>query len=66
VDTPGRVHRRFTTVAEAFASVIAAQPGTGAALAVCCDGRLVVGLWGGYADRDRAARRGQLARNASR
>ena len=40
-------------MAEAFASVIAAQPGTGAALAVCCDGRLVVDLWGGYADRDR-------------
>lgn len=53
MDAPGRVDRRFAAVAGEFASVIAAQPGTGAALAVWCEDRLVVDLWGGYADQGR-------------
>jgi CubicO group peptidase (beta-lactamase class C family) len=48
------VDPRFAAVADEFARLIEAQPGTGAALAVWCDGRLVIDLWGGYADRDRA------------
>jgi CubicO group peptidase (beta-lactamase class C family) len=50
---PGRADPRFAAVREEFARMIAAQPGTGAALAVCCDGHLVIDLWDGYADRDR-------------
>ena len=40
----------FGVVREAFADVIAAQQGTGAALAVWHDGRWIVDLWGGSAD----------------
>jgi CubicO group peptidase (beta-lactamase class C family) len=37
-------------VREAFAAVVEAQPGTGAAAAAWHDGRWVVDLWGGHAD----------------
>jgi len=46
----GIVEAGFETVREAFSDVIAAQAGTGAALAVWHDGRWVVDLWGGAAD----------------
>jgi CubicO group peptidase (beta-lactamase class C family) len=49
----GRVDPRFAAVREQFAGVIEAQPGTGAALAVWSGGRLVIDLWGGYADPGR-------------
>ena len=49
----GRVDPRFDAVHEQFAGVIAAQPGTGAALAVWLGGQPVIALWGGYADQDR-------------
>lgn len=39
---------------ERFAALLAAQPGTGAAFAAWCDGRLTVDLWGGYADAARS------------
>src|SRR6201996_9078597 len=51
MDVSGRVDPRFAAVRDQFASVIEAQPGTGAALAVWSDGHLVVDLWGGYADQ---------------
>jgi len=44
---------QFGPVRECFAEIVAAQPGTGAAFAAWCDGRLVVDLWGGYADAGR-------------
>jgi CubicO group peptidase (beta-lactamase class C family) len=40
-------------VQEAFAAVVDAQPGTGAALAVWHEGRWLVDLWGGWADGGR-------------
>lgn len=46
----GRVDPRFTPVREAFASTLAEQRGTGAAIAIWCDGDWVVDLWGGAAD----------------
>lgn len=46
----GEVARRYEPVREAFAAVVAGQPGTGAAVAVWQDGELVVDLWGGHAD----------------
>ena len=46
----GTVDPRFGPVREAFASVVAAQRGTGAAVAAWCDGAWVVDLWGGTAD----------------
>src|SRR6201994_3738510 len=53
MDVSDRVDPRFAAVRDQFASVIEAQPGTGAALAVWSDGHLVVDLWGGYADQGR-------------
>jgi CubicO group peptidase (beta-lactamase class C family) len=53
VNVSGRADPRFAAVREQFASVIAAQPGTGAALAVWSGGHLVIDLWGGYADQGR-------------
>ena len=44
---------RFGPVRERFAGILGAQPGTGAAFAAWCEGRQVVDLCGGYADRDR-------------
>jgi CubicO group peptidase (beta-lactamase class C family) len=43
-------------VRQCFAEIAGAQPGTGAAFAVWCDGQLVVDLWGGYADQERRRR----------
>src|SRR6201996_3949713 len=53
MDVSGRVDARFAAVREQFAGVIAAQPGTGTALAVRAGGQLVIDLWGGHADQDR-------------
>jgi len=53
MDAQGQVDARFGPVRERFAAVTGAQPGTGAALAAWCEGRQVVNLWGGHADRDR-------------
>ena len=47
---------RFGPVRERFAGILGAQPGTGAAFAAWCEGRQVVDLCGGYADRDRRRR----------
>jgi CubicO group peptidase (beta-lactamase class C family) len=46
----GTVAPGFEAVREAFADVIAAQQGTGAALAAWHDGRWIVDLWGGSAN----------------
>lgn len=46
----GSVDRSFSRVGEVFTDVLAAQPGTGASIAVWHGGRWVVELWGGYAD----------------
>jgi CubicO group peptidase (beta-lactamase class C family) len=54
VDVQGFADARFAPVRECFAEVVAAQPGTGAGFAAWCDGRPVVDLWGGYADRERS------------
>ncbi|HEY7324451.1 MAG TPA: serine hydrolase domain-containing protein [Streptosporangiaceae bacterium] len=48
--TNGFADARFGVVRDCFADVVAAQPGTGAAFAAWSDGRLVVDLWGGYAE----------------
>jgi CubicO group peptidase (beta-lactamase class C family) len=49
----GSVAREFEPVRDAFAEVVAAQPGTGAAAAMWHDGRWAVDLWGGWADAAR-------------
>ena len=49
----GHVAPGFEAVREAFADVVADQPGTGAAVAAWSDGRWVVDLWGGWADARR-------------
>lgn len=49
----GRVVPGFEAVQDAFAEVVRAQRGTGAASAIWHDGRWVVDLWGGHADADR-------------
>jgi CubicO group peptidase (beta-lactamase class C family) len=56
VEVQGFAHGRFGLVRECFAGILAAQPGTGAAFAAWCEGRLVVDLWGGYADSGRHRR----------
>ena len=56
MEVQGFVHGRFDPVRECFAGILAAQPGTGAAFAAWCEGRLVVDLWGGYADSGRRRR----------
>jgi CubicO group peptidase (beta-lactamase class C family) len=53
VEVHGSVARPFSRVREAFADVLAGQPGTGASFAVWHDGAWVVDLWGGYADAGR-------------
>jgi len=50
VEVHGSVARPFSRVREAFADVLAGQPGTGASFAVWHGGTWVVDLWGGYAD----------------
>ena len=49
----GHVAAGFEPVREAFEQVVAAQRGTGAAVAVWHDGRWVADLWGGRAEADR-------------
>jgi len=56
VEVQGFADGRFGPVRQCFAEIADAQPGTGAAFAVWCDGRLVVDLWGGYADQERRRR----------
>ena len=53
MDVQGFADGRFGPVHHCFAEVVRAQSGTGAAFAAWCDGRLVVDLWGGYADLER-------------
>ena len=53
MEAQGFADGRFGPVRQCFAEILAAQPGTGAAFAVWCEGHLVVDLWGGYADRAR-------------
>jgi CubicO group peptidase (beta-lactamase class C family) len=48
-DVEGTVDRRYETVREAFAEVLAAQEGNGAAVAIWHDGAWVADLWGGPA-----------------
>ena len=50
MEVHGSVARPFSRVREAFADVLAGQPGTGASFAVWHGGTWVVDLWGGYAD----------------
>jgi CubicO group peptidase (beta-lactamase class C family) len=49
----GTVDPRFASVEEAFAGVVDAAAGTGAAVAAWHDGAWVVDLWGGFADAER-------------
>ena len=49
----GTVAPGFEDVRDAFATMLAGQPGTGAAVAAWHDGHWVVDLWGGYADATR-------------
>ena len=53
MDVHGSADGRFGPVRDGFAEVVRAQPGTGAGFAAWCEGRLVVDLWGGYADLGR-------------
>jgi len=53
MDVHGSADGRFGPVRDGFAEVVRAQPGTGAGFTAWCDGRLVVDLWGGYADAER-------------
>ncbi len=50
MDDGGWTAPRFGPVCEAFAQMLAAQTGTGAAVAAWWDGAWVVDLWGGRAD----------------
>jgi hypothetical protein len=47
MEVQGFADGRFGLLRAYFAEILAAQPGTGAAFAAWCDGRLVVDLWGG-------------------
>lgn len=49
----GTCEARFARVREAFAQNFARASETGASLAVTLDGRMVVDLWGGWADKAR-------------
>lgn len=49
----GQCNARFERVREAFAENFAQRGDVGAAVAITIDGRPVVDLWGGYADRQR-------------
>ena len=53
MDVHGSADGRFGPVRDGFTDVVRAQPGTGAGFAAWCEGRLVVDLWGGYADAER-------------
>ena len=52
----GSVAAGFEPVRDAFARVVGAQRGTGAAVAIWFDGRWVCDLWGGWADAGRTRR----------
>ncbi len=52
-DVSGQVADGFADVRDAFAAVLAAQPGTGAAMAARHDGRWIARLHGGWADAAR-------------
>ena len=52
----GECEARFARVKKAFAANFETAGEIGAAVAITLDGRPVVDLWGGYADRDRARR----------
>ena len=56
MEVQGLADGRFGLVRDCFAEILAAQAGTGAAFAAWCDGRLVIDLWGGYADLGRRRR----------
>ncbi|HXR36734.1 MAG TPA: serine hydrolase domain-containing protein, partial [Candidatus Binataceae bacterium] len=49
----GECDSRFARVREAFAENFAKRGDVGAAVAVTIDGRPVIDLWGGHADKDR-------------
>src|SRR5262245_14478195 len=49
----GQCDARFTPLRNALAEILASGMEVGAALAVCVEGRLVVDLWGGWADATR-------------
>ena len=53
MEVQGLADGRFGPVRQCFAEILDGQAGTGAAFAAWCDGRLVVDLWGGYADSGR-------------
>jgi CubicO group peptidase (beta-lactamase class C family) len=53
MDVQGSTAAGFESVREAFAEVVAEQPGTGAATALWHDGRWAFDLWGGWADAAR-------------
>jgi CubicO group peptidase (beta-lactamase class C family) len=53
MEVQGFADAMFAPVRDCFAGILGQQPGTGAAFAAWCEGRRVVDLWGGYADRGR-------------
>ena len=53
VRVEGKCDARFERVREAFAENFASRGEVGAAVAVTIDGRPVIDLWGGYADKQR-------------
>ena len=53
VTIEGTCDARFARVREAFADNFASRRETGASVALALDGRLVVDLWGGWADKAR-------------
>ena len=53
VTIEGTCDARFARVREAFADNFASRRETGASVAIALDGRLVVDLWGGWADKAR-------------
>ena len=53
VTIKGTCDARFARVREAFADNFASRRETGASVALALDGRLVVDLWGGWADKAR-------------
>ena len=53
MEVHGSADGRFSPVRDCFAEILARQEGTGASFAAWSDGRLVVDLWGGHADRGR-------------
>jgi len=56
VQIEGTCDPRFAAVRDAFRENFAARDEVGAAVCVCADGKVVVDLWGGYADSTRTRR----------